>query len=79
MSDYPTRRLWKCPRCGAADTCNLHEAAEELLEACKSVLAFLHSVRPSDPDDPLRAIQDRLHGPYREQLKAAIAKTERQS
>lgn len=51
-------------------------ASPDLLAACKSVLRFLYSVRPSEPDDPLRAIQDRIHGPYRNELEAAITKAE---
>lgn len=47
---------------------------EELVKVCETTLGWLNSVRVKDEDDPLQKIQDTVHGPYRELLKAAIIK-----
>lgn len=46
-----------------------------LLEACKKALAFFDRCR-AEEDDPLRALQDKFHGPIRESLREAIAREE---
>lgn len=54
------------------------ERFAELLSACEITLAWLKGIR-AEPGDPLREIQDRIHGPYRERLRVAIAKAKGES
>lgn len=46
-----------------------------LLDACKQALAFFDKARVEE-GDPLRALQDKFHGPTREKLREAIAREE---
>lgn len=47
-----------------------------LLDVCKKTLEFFNKAR-AEEGDPLRALQDRFHGPIRGLIESAIARTER--
>lgn len=46
-----------------------------MLEVCKTTLQFFYKAR-AEEGDPLRAMQDKFHGPIRELLETAIAREE---
>lgn len=45
---------------------------QPLIKAAETTLAFMDRVR-AEEGDPLRALQDRTHGPVREPLREALA------
>lgn len=62
--DYHSPKIYR-----AAIACS---PFQDLIKAAEATLEFLDCAR-AEEGDPLRAFQDRIHGPVREQLRAAVA------
>lgn len=74
----PPQKVCEIPQGpGAHKKALLIAASPRLLEACKTVLAFLDNLEANtDSDDPLSDLRRRIHAPLRAKLEPAIASAE---
>lgn len=70
-------RITDVPNGGLEQTANaaLISAAPELLDACSAVLRYLDRLEEGlQPTDPIRAVREQFHAPFRNKLEPAIKK-----